>query len=212
MIDSIDTSRQVGLRRALIGLAIPMASEGTAARLCRAGFASLEEVAEAGVDGLVAVDDIGQKVAASLIEHLTRLRPELERLRERGVSLDVLEEDLPPVVAAGAPLADKTVVVTGGISDPRSGEKVARPAFQRLCEQAGATIASSVSASTDFLITGADVGAPSSPRRRNSVSRSSTRPRSGNNSKPPTCSPADLTARVQFLTAGWAPAHRTGKG
>jgi DNA ligase (NAD+) len=159
MIESIDTSRQVGLRRAMIGLAIPMASEGTAARLCRAGFASLEEVADAGFDGLVAVDDIGPKVAASLIEHLTRLRPELERLRAAGVSLDVREEDLPPVVAAGAPLAGKTVVVTGSISDPRSGEKVARPAFQRLCEKAGATIASSVSASTDFLITGADVGA-----------------------------------------------------
>ncbi|RZU11128.1 DNA ligase (NAD+) [Kribbella rubisoli] len=159
MIESIDTSRQVGLRRAMIGLAIPMASEGTAARLCRARFGSLEAVAEAGEEGLVAVDDIGPKVAASLIEHLTRLRPELERLREAGVSLDVREEDLPPVVAAGAPLAGKTVVVTGSISDPRSGEKVARPAFQRLCEKAGATIASSVSASTDLLITGADVGA-----------------------------------------------------
>ncbi len=159
MIESIDGSRSVGLRRALIGLAIPMASEGTAARLCRAGFGSLEDVLDAGVDGLVAVEDIGPKVAASLIEHLTRLRPELERLREHGVSLDVREEDLPPVVAAGAPLAGRTVVVTGSISDPRSGEKVPRPTFQRLCEKAGATIASSVSASTDLLITGADVGA-----------------------------------------------------
>ncbi|GAA0579305.1 NAD-dependent DNA ligase LigA [Kribbella sandramycini] len=159
MIESIDTSRQVGLRRALIGLAIPMASEGTASRLCRAGFGSLEAVLESGVDGVVAVDDIGPKVAASLIEHLTRLEPELERLRAAGVSLDVREEDLPPVVAAGAPLAGKTVVVTGSISDPRTGEKVARPVFQRLCEKAGATIASSVSASTDMLITGADVGA-----------------------------------------------------
>jgi DNA ligase (NAD+) len=158
MIESIDASRQVGLRRALIGLAIPMASDGTAARLCRAGFGSLEEVLDAGVDGLVAVEDIGPKVAASLVEHLTRLRPELERLREAGVSLDVRDEDLPPVVAAGAPLAGKTVVITGAISDPRSGEKVARPAFQRMCEKAGATAASSVSANTDMLITGAGVG------------------------------------------------------
>jgi DNA ligase (NAD+) len=158
MIESIDASRQVGLRRALIGLAIPMASDGTAARLCRARFASLEDVLDAGVDGLVAVDDIGPKVAASLVEHLTRLRPELERLRDAGVSLDVREEDLPPVVAAGAPLAGKTVVITGAISDPRSGEKVARPAFQRLCEKAGATAATSVSANTDMLITGAGVG------------------------------------------------------
>lgn len=159
MIDSIDTSRRVGLRRALIGLAIPMASDGTAARLCRAGFGSLEEVADAGEDRLVAVEDIGPKVAASLIEHLTRLRPEIERLRELGVSLDVREEDLPAVVASDAPLAGKTVVITGAISDPRSAEKVPRPTFQRLCEKAGATTASSVSASTDLLITGADVGA-----------------------------------------------------
>ncbi|ONI87717.1 DNA ligase (NAD(+)) LigA [Saccharothrix sp. ALI-22-I] len=159
MIESIAASRQVGLRRALIGLAIPMASEGTATRLCRAGFGSLEEVADAGEERLVAVEDIGPKVASSLIEHLTRLRPELERLRERGVSLDVREEDLPPVVASDAPLAGKTVVITGAINDPRSGEKVPRPTFQRLCEKAGATTASSVSANTDYLITGGDVGA-----------------------------------------------------
>jgi DNA ligase (NAD+) len=159
MIDSIDVSRGVGLRRALIGLAIPMASEGTATRLCRAGFGSLEEVADASEERLVAVEDIGPKVAASLTEHLTRLRPEIERLRERGVSLDVRAEDLPPVVVADAPLAGKTVVITGAISDPRSGEKIPRPTFQRLCEKAGATTASSVSASTDLLITGADVGA-----------------------------------------------------
>ncbi|MEU4449078.1 NAD-dependent DNA ligase LigA [Actinosynnema sp. NPDC050801] len=159
MIESIAASSRVGLRRALIGLAIPMASEGTAARLCRAGFGSLEEVADAGEERLVAVEDIGPKVAASLIEHLARLRPELARLREHGVSLDVREEDLPPVIASDAPLAGKTVVVTGAISDPRSGEKVPRPTFQRLCEKAGATTASSVSANTDLLITGADVGA-----------------------------------------------------
>jgi len=159
MIDSIAASGKVGLRRALIGLAIPNASEGTATRLCRAGFGSLEEVADAGEERLVAIEDIGPKVAASLTEHLARLRPELERLRQRGVSLDVREEDLPPVVASDAPLAGKTVVITGTISDPRSGEKVPRPTFQRLCEKAGATTASSVSASTDLLITGADVGA-----------------------------------------------------
>src|SRR5215211_8057432 len=161
MLESIDHSRGVGLRRALIGLAIPMASEGTAARLCRAGYRSLEEVADAGEEALQQVEDIGPKVAASLHAHLTReaTRAELARLRGLGVDLDVRAEDLPPQVAADAPLAGKTVVVTGAIADPRSGEKVPRPAFQRLCERAGATTASSVSASTDMLICGTDVGA-----------------------------------------------------
>src|SRR3954463_12115022 len=161
MVESIDHSRGVGLRRALVGLAIPMASEATAARLCRAGYRSLEEVADAGEEALQRVDDIGPKVAASLHAHLNRetTRAELARMRELRVDLDVREEDLPPEVSADAPLAGRTVVITGSIADPRSGEKVPRPAFQRLCERAGATTASSVSASTDMLICGSDVGA-----------------------------------------------------
>ncbi len=161
MIESIQTTRGVGLRRALIGLAIPMASEATATRLCRAGYKTLEEVADASEEALQEVDDIGPKVAASLHSHLNResTRAELERLRELGVSLDVLDEDLPPEVSSDAPLADKTVVITGSIADPRSGEKIPRPTFQRLCERAGATTASSVSANTDLLICGSDVGA-----------------------------------------------------
>jgi DNA ligase (NAD+) len=161
MIESIDRSRGVGLRRALIGLAIPMASDATAARLCRAGYGSLEEVAAADEEALQQVEDIGPKVAAGLRLHLNRedTRAEFVRLRELGVDLDVREEDLPPKVAADAPLAGKTVVITGTIADPRSGEKVARPVFQRLCERAGATTASSVSANTDMLICGENVGA-----------------------------------------------------
>jgi DNA ligase (NAD+) len=161
MLESIDRSRAVGLRRALIGLAIPLASEATATRLCRAGYRSLEEVADADEETLQRVEDVGPKVAASLREHLNRqgARAELARLRELGVDLDVREEDLPPQVAADAPLAGQTVVITGTIADPRSGEKVARPAFQRLCERAGATTASSVSPNTDLLICGANVGA-----------------------------------------------------
>jgi DNA ligase (NAD+) len=161
MIDSIKATCDVGLRRALIGLAIPMASEATATRLCRAGYRTLEEVADASEESLQEVEDIGPKVAASLHSHLNResTREELKRLRELGVSLDVREEDLPPDVSSDAPLADKTVVITGSIADPRSGEKIPRPTFQRLCERAGATTASSVSANTDLLICGSDVGA-----------------------------------------------------
>jgi DNA ligase (NAD+) len=161
MIASIDRSRGVGLRRALIGLAIPMASEGTAARLCKAGFGSLEEVASATVEELERVEDIGPKVAVSLNEHLNRedTAATLRELRERGVNLDVLDEDKPLEITGEAPLAGETVVITGALADPRSGEKVPRPVFARLAERAGATVATSVSASTTQLITGADVGA-----------------------------------------------------
>ena len=161
MVDSIAASRDVGLRRALIGFAIRHVGEGSAAKLCRAGFRSIEEIADAPVERLVEVEDVGPAVAASLRAFFDRpeSRTQIETLRERGVNLDVLDEDRPPEVAADAPLAGKTVVVTGSMADPRSGEKIPRPQFSRLVERAGATVASSVSSATDMLICGEGVGA-----------------------------------------------------
>lgn len=163
MVASVDRSRGLGLRRALIGLAIPMASEGVAKRLCLAGFERIEEIMEASAEQLEAIRDIGPKVAASLVAYFGRpeVREEIAALRAAGVDLDVRDEDRPIEVADAAetPLKGATVVVTGGFSDPDSGAKVARPAVIRLLEQAGATSASSVSRSTTYLIAGADVGA-----------------------------------------------------
>jgi DNA ligase (NAD+) len=162
-VESIERSKNMGLRRALIGFGIRHAREGTAKRLCLAGFGSVEEVAAAGEEDLAAVKDIGPIVAASIAEYFRREETqELVRLlRERGVDLDVRDEDRPVDVAEAAdtPLKGATVVVTGAIANPDTGEKVARPAFIRLLEQAGATSATSVSAATTYLITGADVGA-----------------------------------------------------
>jgi len=161
MVESIDASRGVGLRRALIGLAIRHVGEGAAARICRAGFARIEDVAAASEEALMAVEDVGPAVAASLRSFFSR--PEtaslVSTLRDRGVDLDVRDEDRPAEVAADAPLAGKTVVVTGTMADPRSGEKIPRPVFSRLVERAGATVASSVSSATDLLICGDGVGA-----------------------------------------------------
>jgi DNA ligase (NAD+) len=168
MLDSIDASKRVGMRRALIGFSIRHTGEGTAARLCRAGYASVEAVADASIEDLMAVEDVGPAVAASVRSFFDR--PETGRqiaaLREHGVNLDVLDEDRPAEVSGDAPLAGKTVVVTGAMADPRSGEKIPRPAFSRLVERAGATVASSVSASTDMLICGDNVGASKTDKAR----------------------------------------------
>ena len=70
------------------------------------------------------------------------------------------DEDLPPAVAADAPLAGKTVVITGSIADPRSGEKVPRPAVPAPVRAAPARPPPRrCRANTDMLICGADVGA-----------------------------------------------------
>jgi DNA ligase (NAD+) len=162
-VESIEQSKGLGMRRALIGFGIRHAREGTAKRLALAGFASVEEVAAAPAEALAAVKDIGPTVAASIADYFRR--PETQamvaRLRELGVDLDVADEDRPVEMAdaADTPLKGATVVVTGAFAHPDTGEKVARPAFVRLLEQAGAASASSVSASTTYLITGEGVGA-----------------------------------------------------
>ncbi|HEU4656591.1 MAG TPA: NAD-dependent DNA ligase LigA [Capillimicrobium sp.] len=163
MVESIERSKGLGLRRALIGLAIPMASEGVAKRLCLAGYERIEQIMEATVDELVAIRDIGPKVAESIAAFFARSEviEDVEGLRAHGVSLDVRDEDRPVDAAAAAdsPLKGKTVVITGAFTDPRTGAKVSRPDVTRLVEQAAATAASSVSSSTDYLLAGANVGA-----------------------------------------------------
>lgn len=162
-VDSIERSKGLGMRRALIGFGIRHAREGTAKRLALAGYESVEQVAGASVEELAAVKDIGEVVAGSLVEYFARenVREMLTELRELGVDLDVRDEDKPVDAeeAGDTPLKGATVVVTGAIVHPDTAEKVTRPAFIRLLELAGATSATSVSAATGFLITGNDVGA-----------------------------------------------------
>jgi DNA ligase (NAD+) len=163
MVESIQGAKGLGLRRALIGLAIPMASDGVAKRLCLAGYERIEDVMDATYDDLVAIRDVGPKVAESIVAFFARedIRDEVQDLRDQDVMLDVLEEDRPVDVAAAAdsPLKGATVVVTGAFTHGVTGAKISRPDLTRLVEQAGATAASSVSASTDYLLAGANVGA-----------------------------------------------------
>lgn len=163
MVDSIAGSKGLGLRRALIGFAIPMASDGTAKRLTLAGYERIEDLVKASVEELVAIKDIGPKVAESLVAFFQRpeVIEEIAQLRAAGVDLDVHDEDRPVDVAAAAdsPLKGKTVVITGAFTDPRSGAKVSRPDVTRMVEQAAATATSSVSENTDYLLAGANTGA-----------------------------------------------------
>jgi DNA ligase (NAD+) len=163
MVDSIAGSKGLGLRRALIGLAIPMASEGVAKRLCLAGYPRIEDVMAATAEELEAIRDIGPKVAESVAAFFARpaVVQEIAELRRHGVVLDVLEEDRPVDAAAAAdsPLKGTTVVITGAFTDPRTGSKISRPDVTRLVEHAAATAVSSVSSSTDYLLAGANVGA-----------------------------------------------------
>ena len=153
LLAAIEKSKGVGLRRALVGWSIPLTSEGTAKRICRHGYESVEQLQSATVEEMCEVDDVGPVVAEALRKFLDlpATRDEIAALRELGVSLDVRDEDRPVQVRADSPFAGKTVVITGTLS-------VDRKEFQALLEAAGAKASGSVSAKTDYVIAGESAG------------------------------------------------------
>ena len=100
-VESIERSKGMGLRRAIIGFGIRHTREGNAKRLCQAGFSSVEEVMAATEEDLGEVKDIGPVVAASIVEYFARpeVREMVLLLREHGVDLDVKDQDRPVDVA-----------------------------------------------------------------------------------------------------------------
>jgi DNA ligase (NAD+) len=154
MIASIDNSKDIGLRKAIIGWSIPLSSHGAAKRIARAGYESAEQLAAATVEDLVEVEDIGPASAESLVAFFS-LEPTLEqiaRLRSYGVNLDVLDGDRPVMPSSSSPLAGKTVVISGSL------EQLDRKAAQAAVEQAGGKAAGSVSKKTDLLVAGPRAG------------------------------------------------------
>jgi DNA ligase (NAD+) len=147
-ITSIEASKNVGLRRAIIGLCIPFVSKGTAARLCRY-YGTMNEVVLATFDELSKIEDIGPTVAKSIVDffldedNMTLL----SKLEINGVNLNRLPEDEPMIANATSELAGKVVVMTGALP---SGTK--RDEFSTMLARAGATVGSSVSGKTDYLV------------------------------------------------------------
>jgi DNA ligase (NAD+) len=154
MIASIDGSRNVGLRKAIIGWSIPLSSDGAAKRLCHAGYESAEQVAAATVEDLEDVEDIGPAGAESLVAFfsLETTIQQIERLRSYDVNLDVLDADRPVEVSSTSPLAGKTVVISGSLG------QLDRKAAQAAVERAGAKASGSVSKKTDLLVAGPRAG------------------------------------------------------
>ncbi len=153
LLAAVERSKGVGLRRAIVGWSIPMNSEGTAKRICRHGYESVEQLQAATVEELCEVEDVGPVVAQALRDFFDQpaTQAEIRALRELGVSLDVRDEDRPMQAPTDSPFASKTVVITGTLS-------VERKEFQALLEVAGATASGSVSAKTDYLIAGESAG------------------------------------------------------
>ncbi len=150
LIEQIEASKTRGLERLLFGIDIRHVGERTAKILAK-NFRSVDRLAEATIDELIAVPEIGAIVAESVHgwfrdERNTEM---LDRLKSAGI---VTEMDEASTAALDERFVGKTFVLTGKL------EKYTRDEAAKLIEDRGGRVSSSVSKKTDYVIAGEDAG------------------------------------------------------
>lgn len=151
LIKSIEESKKVPFGRVLYALGIRFVGE-TVARKLASHFKNIDTLIEASFEQLIAVDEIGERIAKSVMAYFDDPK-NLEivaDLREAGVQLSSTEEVFKPLSGT---LAGKSVVVSGNFGTPQR-----RKELEQLVELHGGKKVDSVSASTSFIIAGENMG------------------------------------------------------
>jgi DNA ligase (NAD+) len=148
LLDQIEESKKAGLARLIYALGIRYVGERTAQFLA-GHFGSLDKIMKASLDELCDVEEVGPKIALSIVDFFAekRNRAVLEKLRQAGLPF---EQAMAPKPAGK--LAGKQFVLTGALPN------LSRDQATRLIEQAGGRVTGSVSKQTDFVVVGAEPG------------------------------------------------------
>ena len=152
LLAAIEQSKQNSLERVLFALGIRLVGQKAAALIAER-FETMETVMEASIDDLTSIDGIGTKMAESIVLYFEKpeARDLVRDLGAAGVNL-TFKGTKRPVADADAPLAGKTVVLTGKLHEMTRGE-----AGKQL-ELLGASVTGSVSKNTDLLVAGEKAG------------------------------------------------------
>jgi DNA ligase (NAD+) len=158
LVAEIDASRNNPLWRLLHGLGIRHVGERAAELLAR-GVGSLEGLANADIDTLQRIPEIGPVVAASVREWFDdpRHRALIERLSSAGVRTVATDDER--AVPEGGPLTGKTFVLTGTL------EGLTREEATAAIERLGGKVTGSVSRKTTYVVVGADPGSKADKAR-----------------------------------------------
>ncbi|MFO7745611.1 MAG: NAD-dependent DNA ligase LigA [Psychroflexus sp.] len=150
LILGIEASKDVPFERVLFGLGIRYVGETVAKKLVKA-YKSIDVLASASLENLVAVDEIGERIAQSVVDFFSNdaNKERIIRLQEYGLNLEIDEEELGN---QSQKLADLTLVISGVF------EKVSRKEIQNLIETHGGKNTSSISKKTDYLVAGDNMG------------------------------------------------------
>lgn len=150
LMTSIAESKQVPFERVLYGLGIRNVGESVAKRLAYA-FHSMEDLQRASFETLVALDEIGDKIAQNVIDYFANEKNRLmvNRLKEYGLRMEISEEAM---ASQTQKLEGLTIVISGTFS------KHSRDEYKTLIERNGGKNSSSVSGKTDYILAGDNMG------------------------------------------------------
>lgn len=150
LMKSLEDSKKVPFARVLYGLGIRYVGETVAKRLVSV-FHSIEELEEAPFITLTQTDEIGDRIAQSVINYFAdeHNRVLVSRLKEYGLQMSVAEETL---ASQSDKLKGLSIVISGTFS------KHSRDEYKAMIEQHGGKNLGSVSGKTDYILAGENMG------------------------------------------------------
>lgn len=150
IIQGIEASKQVPYERVLFALGIRFVGETVAKKVAKA-FRSIDALATATLDELIHVDEIGEKIAQSILLYFSNEQNRIlvERLRQAGLKLEADEEDLSGHTDR---LQGKSIVISGVFA------LHSRDEYKDLIEKHGGKNVGSISKKTSFILAGDNMG------------------------------------------------------
>ena len=150
MIEGIQKSKEIPFEKVLFALGIRFVGETVAKKLAK-HFKSIDQLMVADLETLISVDEIGDRIAASILEFSNDLGniQLINRLKSHGVQLQISEEDLKNQTDK---LQGKVFVVSGVFYQLNRNE------LKKAIEDNGGKVSSSISKKTDYVVAGDNMG------------------------------------------------------
>ena len=151
IIHSIAKSKEVPFERVLFALGIRFVGETAAKKLARA-IPSIDELASADVEKLKNIDEIGEKIAQSIVDYFQNESNKqlVERLKSIGLQCALKEDD--QALPRSNKLEGLSIVISGVFS------KHSREEYKALIERHGGKNVGSISSKTSFILAGENMG------------------------------------------------------
>lgn len=150
LVNGVQRSKEIPFESVLFALGIRFVGETVAKKLAK-HYKNIDALSQASLMDLILVDEIGERIAKSVIEFFENEenRKIIERLKSYGIQFEI-EEKINP--NATDKFVGKTFVVSGVFS------QFSRDELKKAIEDNGGKVGSSISAKTDFVVAGDNMG------------------------------------------------------